>query len=107
MFSNVERTRLLSTAIPTGFGSNIETWIETTAHGSENSQTIDDNSLTDEIIVTSTHLNQVLLLVSIKFRYRHYSMNYIWLKLHYYNVTYNVSYIISMDFNLVILLCLY
>lgn len=53
MFSNVERTRLLPTAIPTVFGS----YIETTAQDSAN-QTIADDSLTDEIIVTSTPLKQ-------------------------------------------------
>lgn len=53
MFSNVERTRLLPTAIPTKFG----TYIETTAQDSVN-QTIADNSLTDDFIVKSTPLKQ-------------------------------------------------
>jgi len=58
MFSNVGITRLLPTATSIEFVSYIETCIETTARDSTNLQTIADDSLTDEIIVTSTPLNQ-------------------------------------------------
>ncbi|KAF0695054.1 THAP-type domain-containing protein, partial [Aphis craccivora] len=51
------RTRLLPTAIPTEFGNYNETCIETTENDTTN-KTIDDDSLPDASIVTSTPSKQ-------------------------------------------------